>query len=190
MERRVLSQVGADLVSRTDQMEALQWDMSTQAADSLGRWGVEERTRKEVVEKNRPTCWIFKKPTSQVLKIEPSDFPHVGIWGEDCHLNSVNWLNLREEEVSSLFFSSILFLLFFLSAFNCHLYFLWEPRNLLFQLRGTGHGKDKEKKNTFRSPWVTVFLLLLSPLLLIIHHHPFSLFTYPLVSMLMSLCYS
>ena len=56
MERRVLSQVGADLVSRTDQMEALQWDMSTQAADSLGRWGVEERTRKEVVEKNRPTC--------------------------------------------------------------------------------------------------------------------------------------
>ena len=99
MERRVLSQVGADLVSRTDQMESLQWDVSTQAADSLGRWGVEERTRKEVVEKNRPTFWIFKKPTSQVLKIEPSDFPHVGIWGEDCHLNSVNWLNLREEEV-------------------------------------------------------------------------------------------
>lgn len=55
MERRVLSQVGADLVSRTDQMESLQWDVSTQAADSLGRWGVEERTRKEVVEKNRPT---------------------------------------------------------------------------------------------------------------------------------------
>lgn len=52
-------------------------------------------------------------------------------------------------DLSSLFFSSFLFVLFFLSAFNCHLYFLWESRNLLSRSRGTVYGGDKEAMNTF-----------------------------------------
>lgn len=111
---------------------------------------------------------------------------HVDKWGEECQ---DHYIVEGGGGLSSWLFSSFLFLLFFLSVFNCHLYFLWESRHLLSKLRGTVHGKDKEKMNIFCSPWVSSFVLPLPPFL-IIHLYPFSLFTYPLISLLMSHCYS
>lgn len=77
----------------------------------------------------------------------------------------------RRRSFSVLFF---LFLLFFLSVFNCHLYFLWESRHLLSQLRGTVHGTDKEKMNIFCSPMSQFLCPPLSPPLF--NYSPLSFF--------------
>lgn len=92
----------------------------------------------------------------------------------------------KRQSLPSVLFS-FLFLLFFLSVFNCYLYFCWELRHLLSWLRGAVHGKDKGWIH-FAFPWVSFILLHFFPPP-IIHHHPLPLFTF-LISLFLWNCYS
>lgn len=122
--------------------------------------------------KTRPICWMIRKPTAQVLKVDPSDSPHIDAWGEVCQNHCID---LRDEAV----FPHCSFLPFYFYYSSCQYliatFISFESQDICFPgWEVQCMEKTKERGIHFAPPWVTFFLLLLSPLLLIIHHHPFS----------------